>query len=100
MTTQTEREANARARINAATNAAQDLDPSALAMCALAEAILVSRPADLRDRGADLARIIDAETAGRDANPSIQAARALSAALEAAAAELDGLDIGDVGFAG
>lgn len=85
----------AEAHLAAAETAADD--PHVAAQCALAAAILAARPTALRGQ-----ELLDVEqylsNTANSADPAIVGSRAVAAALEAATAELDDIDVDDCGF--
>jgi hypothetical protein len=81
----------------AAAEAAAEGDPHAAAQCALAAAILARRPRALRGGvELDLEQYL-ADTA-ESADPAVLAGRAVAAALQANAADLDDISVDDCGF--
>lgn len=83
-------ELTARAEHHLAVAEAGADDPHVAALCAMATAVLAQRPAL---RLGDYLTITEG-----DESPTALAARAVAAAFEAAATELDQLDVDDCGF--
>jgi glycerol-3-phosphate O-acyltransferase len=73
-------------------------DPQVAALCALAAALLATRPACLRR--APIRLDLDQYLADieHDTSPATVAVRAVVTSMQAAAAELDGLNVDDGGF--
>lgn len=96
MTRHTELTARAEALLRTAETGADD--PHVAALCAVAAALLATRPASLRRAPVPLdldQYLADTE---HDTSPATVAGRAVAAALHSAATELDGLDVDDGGF--
>lgn len=89
-------ELTARAETHLATAEAGANDPHVAAMCALAAALLATRPPFARRAPLDLTQYLaDTEP---DTSPAIAAGRAVAAAFQAAKTELDDIDVDDGGF--
>jgi len=91
-------ELTARAERHLATAEAAADDPHVAAQCALAAAILATRPSWLRSTRItiDLEQYL-ADTE-HDTSPVVVGARAVAAAMQSAAAALDDIDVDDGGF--
>lgn len=85
----------ARAEQHLATAETAADDPHVAAQCALAAAILAGRPRPLRSRIDLEAYLTDTEG---DTRPQVAAGRAVAAAVQAAGAELDEIEVDDCGF--
>jgi hypothetical protein len=88
----------ARAETYLATAEAGADDPHVAGLCAIAAALLAARPRSVRRFPPALAFEQFLADTEHDTTPDTVAARAVAAALHAAAVELDEIDVDDCGF--